>query len=69
MEVIFGFSMWDNIRTFRLPPVMVTFTNRRVYVILFFARPFGVFFFSCGSTYADRERQYFAAQKVTIAAL
>ena len=37
-------------RTFRFPPVIVTFTNRRVYVILFFARPLGVFFFSCGST-------------------
>merc|ERR1712093_730716 len=35
---------------FRLPPVMVTFTKRRVYVILFFARPLGVFFFSWGST-------------------
>lgn len=31
---------------FLLPPVSVTFTNRRVYVILFFARPLGVFFFS-----------------------
>ena len=30
--------------TFRLPPVIVTFTKRRVYVILFFARPLGVFF-------------------------
>jgi hypothetical protein len=29
---------------------MVTFTNRRVYWILFFARPLGTFFFSCGST-------------------
>lgn len=36
---------------FRLPPVRVTFTKRRVYVILFFARPLGVFFFSCGSTF------------------
>lgn len=35
---------------FRLPPVMVTLTKRRVYVILFLARPLGVFFFSCGST-------------------
>jgi hypothetical protein len=35
---------------FRLPPVMVTFTKRRVYVILFLARPLGVFFFSCFST-------------------
>lgn len=35
---------------FRLPPVMVTLTKRRVYVILFFARPLGVFFFSWGST-------------------
>ena len=34
-----------NVRpTFRFPPVIVTFTNRRVYVILFFARPLGVFF-------------------------
>jgi len=33
---------------------MVTLTNRRVYVILFFARPLGVFFFSCGSTYLSR---------------
>lgn len=31
---------------FLLPPVMVTLTKRRVYVILFFARPLGVFFFS-----------------------
>lgn len=31
---------------FRLPPVRVTFTKRRVYVILFLARPLGVFFFS-----------------------
>lgn len=30
---------------------MVTFTKRRVYVILFFARPLGVFFFSWGSTW------------------
>lgn len=30
---------------------MVTLTKRRVYVILFFARPLGVFFFSCGSTW------------------
>ena len=29
---------------------MVTLTKRRVYVIRFFARPLGVFFFSCGST-------------------
>ena len=36
--------------TFLLPPVICTLTNRRVYVILFFARPLGVFFFSCGST-------------------
>ena len=36
---------------FLLPPVMVTLTKRRVYVILFFARPFGVFFFSWGSTW------------------
>lgn len=36
--------------TFLFPPVIVTFTNRRVYVILFFARPLGVFFFSWGST-------------------
>ena len=43
-EVGFGFI-------FLLPPVMVTFTQRRVYVILFFARPLGVFFFSWGSTY------------------
>ena len=34
------------VHTFLLPPVMVTLTNRRVYVILFFARPLGVFFFS-----------------------
>lgn len=32
--------------TFLLPPVIVTLTNRRVYTILFFARPFGSFFFS-----------------------
>ena len=37
--------------TFRFPPVIVTLTKRLVYVILFFARPLGVFFFSCGSTY------------------
>lgn len=37
--------------TFLLPPVIVTLTNRLVYVILFFARPLGVFFFSWGSTY------------------
>lgn len=39
-------------RTFLFPPVIVTLTNRRVYTILFFALPFGSFFFSCGSTYA-----------------
>lgn len=33
-------------RTFLLPPVMVTLTKRRVYEILFLARPLGVFFFS-----------------------
>lgn len=38
------------IHTFLFPPVIVTFTKRRVYVILFLARPLGVFFFSCGST-------------------
>ncbi len=38
------------LHTFLLPPVIVTLTNRRVYVILFFARPLGVFFFSWGST-------------------
>ena len=37
-------------QTFLFPPVIVTLTNRRVYVILFFARPLGVFFFSWGST-------------------
>jgi len=36
--------------TFLFPPVIVTFTKRLVYVILFFARPLGVFFFSWGST-------------------
>src|SRR5437763_10107971 len=41
--------------TFRLPPVIVTLTNRLVYVILFLARPLGVFFFSCGSTYSATE--------------
>ncbi len=35
---------------FLLPPVMVTLTKRRVYEMRFFARPLGVFFFSCGST-------------------
>lgn len=39
-------------RTFLFPPVIVTFTNRRVYVILFLARPLGVFFFSGGSIYS-----------------
>ena len=43
-------SYGGEICTFRLPPVIVTLTNRRVYVILFLARPLGVFFFSCGST-------------------
>jgi hypothetical protein len=37
--------------TFLFPPVRVTFTKRRVYCILFLARPLGVFFFSWGSTY------------------
>lgn len=37
-------------RTFRLPPVMVTLTKRRVYFRRFMARPLGFFFFSCGST-------------------
>lgn len=50
---------FDNIRgcpyshiqhTFRLPPVMVTLTKRRVYFKRFMARPLGSFFFSCGST-------------------
>jgi hypothetical protein len=41
----------ESMLTFLLPPVRVTFTKRRVYVILFFARPLGVFFFSWGSTY------------------
>jgi hypothetical protein len=41
---------WNG-RTLRLPPlVMVTLTKRRVYMILFLARPLGVFFFSWGST-------------------
>lgn len=38
-------------RTFRFPPVIVTLTNRLVYCRRFLARPFGVFFFSWGSTY------------------
>lgn len=37
-------------RTFRLPPVMVTLTKRRVYLRRFIARPLGCFFFSCAST-------------------
>lgn len=37
-------------RTFRLPPVMVTLTKRRVYLRRFRARPLGSFFFSCFST-------------------
>ena len=37
----------------RLPPVIVTFTKRRVYVMRFLARPLGVFFFSCGSTFSQ----------------
>lgn len=45
-EVGFGFIL-------RLPPVMVTFTKRRVYTTRFFARPLGTFFFSCGSTCAS----------------
>jgi hypothetical protein len=53
----FQFSLWEFIHTFRLPPVIVTFTNRLVYVILFFARPLGVFFFSWGSTCASTKCQ------------
>jgi len=34
----------------RLPPTMVTLTKRLVYMSLFFARPFGSFFFSIFST-------------------
>ena len=45
---------------FLLPPVMVTFTKRRVYVMRFFARPLGVFFFSCGSTCIIIMRQLLA---------
>lgn len=45
------YSTFTHLRTLRLPPVMVTFTKRRVYVSLFFARPLGVFFFSWGSTW------------------
>src|SRR5690349_2396810 len=37
-------------QTFLFPPVRVTLTKRRVYWMRFFARPLGVFFFSCGST-------------------
>lgn len=37
-------------RTFRLPPVMVTLTKRRVYFRRFMARPLGFFFFSWAST-------------------
>jgi hypothetical protein len=44
--------------TFLLPPVRVTFTNRRVYVMRFFARPLGVFFFSWGSTYNGKSISY-----------
>lgn len=44
------------LRTFRLPPVIVTLMNRRVYTILFLARPLGSFFFSCGSTYIFVDR-------------
>jgi len=36
---------------FLFPPVRVTLTKRRVYRILFLARPLGVFFFSWGSTF------------------
>lgn len=43
-------SMAECYHTFRLPPVMVTLTNRRVKTMRLYARPFGFFFFSCGST-------------------
>ena len=43
----------------RLPPVMTTFTKRRVYVRRFFARPLGTFFFSCFSTCVRMLRQLF----------
>lgn len=43
-------SVFSNRLTLRLPPVRVTLTKRRVYWMRFLARPFGVFFFSCGST-------------------
>ena len=38
---------------------MTTFTNRRVYVRRFFARPLGTFFFSCFSTCVRVQRQLF----------
>jgi hypothetical protein len=44
-------SSWIECRTFRLPPVIVTFTKRRVYTMRLYALPFGFFFFSCGSTW------------------
>lgn len=37
--------------TFRLPPVMVTLTNRRVYWRRLYARPLGFLLFSWGSTF------------------
>ena len=43
----------------RLPPVMTTFTKRRMYVRRFFARPLGTFFFSCFSTCVRMQRQLF----------
>ena len=44
----------------RLPPVMTTFTKRRVYVRRFFARPLGTFFFSCFSTCVRMQCQQLA---------
>jgi hypothetical protein len=50
-------AVFHRLHTLRLPPVMVTLTNRRVYTILLRARPFGDFFFSCFSTCQSKYEQ------------
>ena len=51
ISTVLWLRFFNYVHTFLLPPVIVTLTKRRVYTILLYARPFGCFFFSWGSTW------------------
>ena len=51
--------------TFRLPPVMVTLTKRRVYKSLLWARPLATLRFSVGSTYFHQNPSESSVQRAS----